>query len=133
MRFLLDTDICIFAIRKRSATLLKHLRAHRASDVCVSSITVAELQYGVAKSERQAANAEALQLFLAPLAILPFDDAAAVHYGSMRAKLESKGTPIGAMDLLIAAHAASLPATVVTNNEAEFRRVPGIEVQNWSR
>ena len=131
--FLLDTNICIYAIRQRSAAVLAHLRAHGPADVGVSAITVAELQYGVAKSARPEANTEALQLFLAPLEILPFDDAAATAYGRIRADLEGRGTPIGAMDLLIAAHAVSLHAVVVTNNEDEFRRVPGIEVENWTR
>jgi tRNA(fMet)-specific endonuclease VapC len=131
--FLLDTNICIYAIRQRSAAVLAHLRARRPTDMGVSAITVAELQYGVAKSARPEANAEALQLFLASLEIFPFDDAAATEYGRIRTHLEASGTPIGAMDLLIAAHAKSLHAVVVTNNEAEFRRVPGIDVENWAQ
>jgi tRNA(fMet)-specific endonuclease VapC len=91
------------------------------------------LQLGVAKSARPEANTEALQLFVAPLEILPFDDAAAARYGRIRTYLETRGVPIGAMDLLIAAHAVSIPASVVTNNEAELLRVPDLEVENWAR
>jgi len=130
---LLDTNICIYAIRHQSQVVLKHLRDQNASDVGVSAITVAELEYGVARSARQEKNTEALQMFLAPLEILPFDDRAAVHYGRIRAQLEGKGTPIGSMDLLIAAHALSIAAVVVTSNEGEFRRVPGLEIVNWTK
>ncbi len=130
---LLDTNICIYAIRNRSTAVLRRLRARRPGEVAISAITMAELQFGVAKSARPEANAEALRLFVAPLEVLPFDDAAAAQVGRIRGYLEPRGIAIGAMDLLIAAHAASVPATVVTNDGADFRRVPGLEVENWAR
>ena len=100
-------------------------------DVGVSSITVAELQFGVQKSQRPLQNQEALALFLAPLIIADFDHAAAEAYGVIRADLERQGTPIGSLDTLIAAHALSLGVTLVTDNEREFSRVPGLQVENW--
>ena len=98
----------------------------------MSSITVAELQYGVAKSTRPELNALALAALLAPLDVLPFDDAAAAVYGAVRAELERAGAPIGSMDLLIAAHALALGRTVVTNNTREFSRVTGLNVEDWA-
>jgi tRNA(fMet)-specific endonuclease VapC len=100
--------------------------------VGVSSITVAELQYGVAKSTRPEQTALALAALLAPLDVLAFDDGAAAVYGAVRAGLERTGTPIGSMDLLIAAHALALGRTVVTNNTREFSRVAGLKVENWA-
>ncbi len=130
---LLDTNICIYAIRNRPTAVLRRLRATRRGEIAISAITMAELQFGVAKSARPDANAEALRVFVAPFEVLPFDDAAAAQYGRIRSYLEPRGIAIGTMDLLIAAHAASIPATVVTNDEADFRRVPGLEVENWAR
>ncbi|HDD53650.1 MAG TPA: type II toxin-antitoxin system VapC family toxin [Thermosulfidibacter takaii] len=131
MRYLLDTNICIYIIKKRPTEVLERLVSLDPEEVGVSSITVAELEYGVAKSSRPRQNREALLNFLAPLQILAFDDQAAQHYGKIRAYLERKGQTIGAMDLLIAAHARSLSLTLVTNNEKEFSRVPGLTVENW--
>jgi tRNA(fMet)-specific endonuclease VapC len=130
--WLLDTNICIYLIKKKPAVTLRRLRAVNVADVAVSSITVAELQYGVAKSARPEQNALALAELLAPLAVLPFDDAAATAYGLVRAELERAGTPIGGMDILIAAHAVALGRTIVTNNTREFRRVAGLRVENWA-
>ncbi|MEJ5198050.1 MAG: type II toxin-antitoxin system VapC family toxin [Anaerolineae bacterium] len=131
MRFLLDTDICIYLIRHKPAGLLRKLTAQPIGDVGVSSITVAELQYGVQRSSRPEQNAEALTLFLLPLVVADFDYRAAEAYGRIRARLESNGTPIGPLDTLIAAHAASLNATLITNNVAEFSRVPELRIENW--
>jgi len=131
VRYLLDTNICIYIIKKRPPEVLERLVSLDPEEVGVSSITVAELEYGVAKSSRPRQNREALLNFLAPLQILAFDDQAAQHYGKIRAYLERKGQTIGAMDLLIAAHARSLSLTLVTNNEKEFSRVPGLTVENW--
>ena len=130
--WLLDTNICIYLIKRRPERVLDRLRALDVATVGVSSITVAELQYGVAKSSRPEHNALALAALLAPLDVLPFDDAAAAAYGVVRADLERAGTPIGAMDLLIAAHARVLGRTLVTNNVREFSRVPGLKVENWA-
>ena len=131
MRYLLDTNICIYAIKKKPAKVLERLTSLDPKEVGVSSITVAELEYGVEKSSNPQKNREALINFLAPLTILPFNDKAACHYGDIRAYLEKKGIPIGCMDLLIAAHARSLSLTLVTNNEREFSRVPGLLIENW--
>ncbi len=102
------------------------------SEVCISSITVAELDCGVEKSALPEQNRDALNEFLAPFEIMPFDDRAAEAYGRIRADLERRGTPIGSMDMLIAAHAQSLGVPLVTNNVKEFKRVPYLQVQNWA-
>jgi tRNA(fMet)-specific endonuclease VapC len=132
MKYLLDTNICIYLIRRRPATVIRELVKHPLGDVGLSSITVAELQYGVAKSAEQERNRLALEQFLVPLAIAEFDAHAAEAYGLIRASLERQGTPIGSLDTLIAAHALSLGVTLVTNNEREFGRVPGLRVENWA-
>jgi len=130
--WLLDTNICIYLIKMQPQRVLARLRALDITSVAVSSITVAELQYGVAKSARAEQNALALASFLAPLSVRAFDDAAAATYGTVRAKLERAGTPIGSMDLLIAAHALTLNGTLVTNNVREFGRVEGLRLENWA-
>ena len=133
MRYLLDTNICIHIIRQKPAGLLSRLTTLLIGDVGLSTITVAELQVGVRKSRDPGRNAEALALFLLPLEIAAFDYAAAEAYGHIRAALESAGTPIGPLDTLIAGHAASLDAILVTDNVAEFSRVPGLRLENWLR
>jgi tRNA(fMet)-specific endonuclease VapC len=130
--WLLDTNICIYLIKRKPERVLQRLRTLDISTVGVSSITVAELQYGVAKSTRPEQNALALAALLAPLDVLAFDDDAAAAYGAVRAELERAGTPIGGMDLLIAAHALALRRTVVTNNTREFGRVSGLRLENWA-
>ena len=101
-------------------------------DIAISSITLSELEYGAYKSQQTERNLNALSLFTLSLDILAYDRQAASVYGKLRAQLEKKGTPIGPMDLLIAAHALSVKKTVVTNNEKEFKRVPGLKVENWA-
>ena len=133
MRYLLDTNICIHIIRQKPAGLLSRLTTLSIGDVGLSTITVAELQVGVRKSRDPGRNAEALALFLLPLEIAAFDYAAAEAYGRIRAALESAGTPIGPLDTLIAGHAVSLDAILVTDNVAEFSRVPGLLIENWLR
>lgn len=132
MRYLLDTNICVHLIRHKPAGLLDRLTALPVGEAGVSSITVAELQYGVHKSSRPEQNAEALAMFLAPLPIADFDYAAAEAYGRVPAQIERAGTPIGPLDMLIAAHAVSLNAVLVTGNLAEFSRVPGLRVEDWT-
>ena len=129
-RYLLDTNICIYIINRRPPEVVLRFDGLSFGDVAVSSITVAELDYGAAKigSER---NRAALQKFLAPLEVLPFDDEATRHYGSLRARLERLGTPIGPLDMLIAAHALALDCVLVTNNVREFSRVPMLRLENW--
>jgi tRNA(fMet)-specific endonuclease VapC len=133
MEYLLDTNICIFLIRKKHPNMLQKLTQRSITDVGISSITVAELQFGVEKSSERAQNQQALDQFLVPLTALAFDQVAAAAYGQIRAYLESRGTPIGSLDTLIAAHALSRNLTLVTNNTAEFSRVPNLSVEDWTR
>lgn len=132
MTYVLDTNICIYLINRRPAQVIKRLLQHDVSEVGISSITLSELEYGVARSAHRDRNKIALQSFVAPLTVLSYDDAAAEVYGQLRASLETQATPIGPMDMLIAAHAVSLDATLVTNNEREFRRIPTLTIENWA-
>ncbi|WP_246312415.1 type II toxin-antitoxin system tRNA(fMet)-specific endonuclease VapC [Pseudaquabacterium terrae] len=128
---MLDTDICIYAINERPPAVLRKLREHQPAGLGVSSITAAELHYGVARTGSKR-NLEALRRFLATLEVSPFDAAAAELSGSLRAWLASQGTPIGPYDTLIAAHAHAVGATLVSNNLREFERVPGLRLENWA-
>lgn len=132
MTYMLDTNMCIYIIKRKPLEVIDRLRRTRISEVCVSSVTAGELFFGVAKSARPDRNRIALAQFLAPLEIAPFDSEAAEAYGAIRAGLERKGAPIGALDTLIAAHAFSLGCTLVTNNEREFTRVPELRIENWT-
>lgn len=131
--YMLDTNICIYIIKKKPDQVIERLRHTRVPDVGVSSITLSELEYGVAKSARPEQNKLAIVEFLAPLEILPYDDMAAQEYGKVRVYLEKQGTPIGSMDMLIAAHALSLNCILVTNNESEFSRIPALKIENWAK
>lgn len=131
MRYLLDTDTCIYVINERPTHVLDQFRKRPVEDVGISSITAAELSYGVAKG-RSARNREALAAFLISLEVAPFDQQAALAYGDVRSSLERRGMPIGPLDLLIAAHALSIGATLVTNNLREFTRVDGLRCENWA-
>lgn len=131
MQFLLDTNICIYIIKRKPQQVLNRFQTLNISDIGVSSITVAELEYGAYKSQRVEQNRIALSQFLMPLEVLPFDEQSTQIYGSLRAALERQGNIIGAMDLLIAAQAKSLGLTLVTNNVSEFSRIPHINLQNW--
>jgi len=130
MRFMLDTNLCIYAIKHRPPEVIAALRAHESAGLGLSSITVAELYFGVAKSG-SARNLSALEQFLAPLELADFDRSAAAAYGPLRAALEAAGTPIGPLDTQIAAHALALGVTLVSNNTREFARVPGLRLENW--
>ena len=129
--YMLDTSICIELLRGRAPRVFDRLRRCREDEVAVSAVTLAELQYGAARSARPEKHAVLVAEFCAPLAILPFDGLAAETYGTVRAVLERAGTPIGPLDTLIAAHALSLGLTVVTSNLREFRRVAGLNLENW--
>ena len=131
MRYMLDTDICIYTINERSSAVLRAFRQFQSTGLGVSSVTAAELFFGVARTGSQR-NLDALRRFLATLEIAPFDALAAEVFGSMRAWLASRGTPIGPYDTMIAAHAQALGVTLVSNNTREFRRVPGLKVENWA-
>lgn len=129
-RYLLDTNICIYIINRKPAGVFQHFEGLHVGDIAISSITGAELAYGVAKSG-STRNQQALEKFLAPLDIIPFDAATMRHYGLLRTRLEQQGTPIGPLDMLIAAHALALGCTLVTNNLREFERVPSLQLENW--
>lgn len=131
MKCMLDTNICIHIIRNRPASVLARFRGYTPQDMCISSVTLAELEYGVAKSSFPKKNMLALVMFLSGINILPFDDNAAIEYGSIRANLVRKGIPIGQNDMLIAAHAKACGLPIVTNNTREFARVDGLQVRNW--
>ena len=131
MKFLLDTNICIYIIKQKPPEVLQKFNIYQVGDIGVSSITVAELEFGVQKSQFPTKNQQALTQFLLPLTIIDFDRAAAIAYGDIRAMLEKQGKPIGSLDTLIAAHAISLQVTLVTNNAEEFSRVPNLHLDNW--
>lgn len=132
MRYMLDTNICIYAIKHKPEKVFQKLQSLEPEDVCISSITYAELMHGVEKSSAVEKNRLALSLLFANIDILDFDIAAANCYGKIRAGLEKKGTPIGPLDMMIAGHAQSLGYIVVTNNVKEFSRVAGLEIENWT-
>ena len=129
--YMLDTNICIYIIKQKPANVINRFKQLRISSIAISSITLSELEYGVMKSSKPDQNQLALSQFVAPLEILPYGDDAAQHYGNLRAHLEKQGTPIGSLDTLIAAHALSVNCTLVTNNEKEFARAPGLQIENW--
>ncbi|KXG75827.1 tRNA(fMet)-specific endonuclease VapC [Fervidicola ferrireducens] len=131
MKYMLDTNICIYIIKKKPTEVIERFKKLDIGDICISSITLAELWYGVEKSQYKEKNRAALAAFIAPFEILPFSDKAATSYGEIRAFLEKRGESIGAYDLLIAAHALSENLTLVTNNVREFAKIPGLSVENW--
>jgi len=130
-RFLLDTNICIYIQRQRPAEVFARFRKMQPGDAAISVVTWGELCYGAAKSRQRERAQQLLDEFITLVPVLPMPVDTAQAYGTIRALLESKGTPIGNNDLWIAAHAKAAGMTVVTNNEKEFRRVPGLKVQNW--
>ena len=131
MRYMLDTNICIYVIKHKPETVFQKLQNINPEDVCISSVTYAELVHGVEKSAAVEKNRLALSMLLANIEILDFNVDAADCYGKIRAALEKKGTPIGPLDMMIAAHAQSLGYTVVTNNVKEFSRVSALQIENW--
>jgi tRNA(fMet)-specific endonuclease VapC len=131
MKYMLDTNTCIYIIKKKPVKVIRRFEKVRIPNIGISSITLSELFYGVEKSSQPHKNHLALALFAAPLTILSYDPTAFPYYGEIRCHLERQGTPIGALDLLIAAQALSEGCILVTNNEREFRRVPGLKIENW--
>jgi tRNA(fMet)-specific endonuclease VapC len=131
MKYMLDTNICIALIKRKPSKALKRLARLSAGDIGISTITLAELCYGIAKSQFVERNREALEEFLLPLEIVDFDENAASAYGPVRAELKKAGWPIGPLDTQIGAHALSLDAVLVSDNTAEFRRIKGLQVDNW--
>lgn len=132
MKYLLDTNICIYAIKKKPKQVLERFKQEFDNGVGISAITLAELEYGVQNSADPAKNEQALLKFLLPLGVLPFGPAAASEYGALRAALKKKGTLIGPLDMLIAGHAKAEGLILVTNNTREFERVPGLKLENWA-
>jgi tRNA(fMet)-specific endonuclease VapC len=133
MYYLLDTNICIYIIKRKPEIVLERFRKLALGSVGISAITLAELEYGIRKSGNPNRNQEALDQFLVPLDFAAFDYNATVEYGRIRAELERIGTPIGPLDTLIAAHALSLNVTLVTNNKKEFNRIPALKIENWTK
>jgi tRNA(fMet)-specific endonuclease VapC len=132
VRYLLDTDTCSYAIRERPAGVRERMNAISLEEQAISVVTYAELMYGVARSSNARVNREVVAAFVRHVPALSWTADAAEHYGEIRAALEVRGAPIGAMDLMIAAHARSLGAAVVTRNLRHFSRVPGLAVENWA-
>lgn len=130
---MLDTNICIYCIKEKPPAVIDNFLKHNPNDICISSITYGELMHGVEKSQAVEKNRLALTMFLSAMQILSFDSSAAEEYGKIRAYLEQKGTPIGPMDMLIAAHAKSEQLILVTNNTREFVRVPNLVLEDWSK
>ena len=133
MRYMLDTNICIFAIRRKPTNVLLNLLNKISSDICISVITYSELIHGVEKSRDIDRNRLALTMFLSEMEIVPYDAQDAEEYGRIRAELEKQGTPIGPMNMLIAAHAKSRGCTLVTNNTREIERVKNLQLEDWTK
>lgn len=131
MKYMLDTNICIFVIKHKPESVIKRFMEHDPSDICISSITYAELVHGVEKSQAKEKNRIALTLLLSKIQIVPFDSVAAQVYGVVKADLQRQGTPIGPLDTLIASHAKALDLTLVTNNTREFMRVEELKLEDW--
>jgi len=131
MQYLLDTNIFIYLCKGAYPAIAEHVRTYKPGDICISSITLAELEFGIAKSAKPEKNRKHFQELLLPFEVMAFDAEAAVEYGAIRNYLEKSGTPIGPMDTLIAAHALAAGACLITNNEREFKRVPGLKIENW--
>ena len=133
MNYLLDTNICIYIINKKPAAVLKKVQSMQPGQIAISTITIAELEYGAARSRYPDRNRIALLEFLFPFTILDFDQKASMEYGRIRTLLESRGRPVGPMDLLLAAQAKAHNLILLTNNEKEFARVDGLRIENWAR
>ena len=131
MKYMLDTNIVIYAKNKRPPGVIERMLQQKPDDLCISAVTLAELEFGASKSSNPARNRMALTLFLAGMRVLPFDSLAAREYGDIRYDLSSRGAVIGGNDMLIAAQARSLGLTLVTNNTREFERINGLKLENW--
>lgn len=131
MRFLLDTNICIYIIKRKPVAVLQKLTSFSVGEIGIPAIVVSELAFGVQKSDYSERNHHALVAFLRPFEIVNYDYGAALAYGRIRQELQAAGQPIGALDMLIAAQAVSLDVTLVTNNTREFERVMGLRIENW--
>jgi len=129
LRYMLDTDTISFALRG-VGEVAKHIHAHAPSELCLSALSLAELRFGAEKRRSKRLHS-LIDAFVGPLGVVPFDDSAALEYVRLSAFFKERGTPIGAMDTLIAAHAVALGVTLVTNNTKHFKRVRGLTSTNW--
>ena len=132
MKYLLDTNICVYLLRGKHPVVANRVREHSAEGIAVSTVAVAELRYGTDKSAQPEHNHSIVSKLLMPLEILDFDSGAADAYGRIRAELEQRGTPIGSLDMLIGAHAVSQNLILVTHNTSEFSRIPGLQIEDWA-
>ena len=133
IRYMLDTDICSYIIRERPLKVFEHFEALKMDQICISAVTYAELIYGVEHSSSKKINRSIVNQFVKHLSIIDWNKKAAEHYGNIRAILQADGNIIGAMDMMIAAHARSRKMVLVTNNEKHFKRVPKLQVENWTK
>lgn len=133
MKYMLDTNICIYAIKHKPPEVIRNFLKHDPAELCISAVTYAELMHGVEKSQAVEKNRLAITMFLSSIAIWDFDYTAAAEYGKVRAELEKRGTPIGPMDMMIAAHARAEGLAIVTNNTREFCRVENLKVEDWTK
>ncbi len=133
MKYLIDTNICIYIMNKRPVAVIKKFKQFELGEIGISTITVSELQYGIVKSKYRKKNEFRLEEFLTPLEILTYDQTTARVYGDIRFQLEKLGQPIGSLDLLIAAQAISQDLVLITNNDKEFKRIKKLKVENWTK
>lgn|SRR3990167_11376415 len=132
MIHMLDTNICVYIMNDKPAHVAERLRAFSLNDIAISSIVLSELSFGVYKSTHFKRNLALLESFIKPIQVISYDNVAAFQYGELRTELEREGAPIGQLDMMIAAHALSLSATLVSNNLKEFSRVKGLRCENWA-
>lgn len=131
MTYMLDTNICVYVIKHKPEQVFQRMQENLQKGLCISAVTLAELEHGIEKSSYPEKNRAALTRFLAIIKVLPFDETAANEYGKVCAGLQRRGTPIGTMDMLIAEHAIAADCIIVTNHIREFERVPGLTIENW--
>ena len=132
MKYMLDTNICIYAVKKKFLRLSENMTAHAEDGLCISSIVKAEIEYGICKSSCPEKNRLAFEKFLKNISVFSFDESAAKEYGEIRAQLEKLGKPIGVNDLFIAAHCRALNYVLVTHNLKEFSRVKNLKIEDWT-
>lgn len=131
MTYMLDTNICVYVIKHKPEQVFQRMQENLQKGLCISAVTLAELEHGIEKSSYPEKNRAALTRFLAIIKVLPFDETAANEYGKVCAGLQRRGTPIGTMDMLIAEHAIAADCIIVANHIREFERVPGLTIENW--
>lgn len=131
MKYMLDTNIIVYAKNNRPKTVFVNFQRYTPKDMCISAITMAELEFGICNSSKPEQNRLALAMFLSGIEIAPFDKKAAEEYGKIRFDLKMRGLLIGSNDMLIAAHAKSLGLTLISNNTREFERIDGLKLENW--